>query len=30
MLLAHPRVADDEPRVRFAGFGDFSLPEADE
>ena len=25
MLLAHPRVADDEPRVRFAGFGDFSL-----
>jgi MscS family membrane protein len=25
MLLAHPRVPDDEPRVRFAGFGDFSL-----
>ena len=25
MLLAHPRVVDDEPRVRFAGFGDFSL-----
>jgi MscS family membrane protein len=25
MLLAHPRVLDDEPRVRFAGFGDFSL-----
>ena len=25
MLLAHPRVVDDEPRVRFAGFGDFAL-----
>ena len=25
MLLAHPRVVDDEPSVRFAGFGDFSL-----
>ncbi|MGD8843590.1 MAG: mechanosensitive ion channel, partial [Gammaproteobacteria bacterium] len=25
MLLAHPRIADDEPEVRFAGFGDFSL-----
>ena len=25
MLLAHPRVVDDEPRVRFAGFGDFVL-----
>jgi MscS family membrane protein len=25
MLLAHPRIIDDEPRVRFAGFGDFSL-----
>jgi len=25
MLLAHPRVADTEPRVRFAGFGDYSL-----
>jgi MscS family membrane protein len=25
MLLAHPRVLDEEPRVRFAGFGDFSL-----
>lgn len=25
MLLAHPRVIDDEPRVRFAGFGDFAL-----
>lgn len=25
MLLAHPRVIDDEPRVRFAGFGDYSL-----
>ena len=25
MLLAHPRVPADEPRVRFAGFGDYSL-----
>ena len=25
MLLAHPRVLDEEPRVRFAGFRDFSL-----
>jgi MscS family membrane protein len=25
MLLAHPRVVDDEPRVRFAGFGDSAL-----
>jgi MscS family membrane protein len=25
MLLAHPRVVDDEPRVRFAGFGDYAL-----
>jgi MscS family membrane protein len=25
MLLAHPRVVDDEPRVRFAGFVDFAL-----
>ena len=25
MLLGHPRVLDEEPRVRFAGFGDFSL-----
>ncbi len=25
MLLAHPRVIDEEPRVRFSGFGDFSL-----
>ena len=25
MLLAHPRVIDDQPRVRFTGFGDFSL-----
>jgi MscS family membrane protein len=25
MLLAHPRVIDEEPRVRFAGFGDYSL-----
>ena len=25
MLLAHPRVVDDEPVVRFAGFGDFVL-----
>jgi len=25
MLLAHPRVVDVEPRVRFAGFGDFAL-----
>jgi MscS family membrane protein len=25
MLLGHPRVLDDEPRVRFADFGDFSL-----
>jgi MscS family membrane protein len=25
MLLAHPRVVDDEPLVRFAGFGDFAL-----
>ncbi len=25
MLLAHPRVVDDEPRVRFAGFGDCAL-----
>ena len=24
MLLAHPRVLDEEPRVRFAGFGDSS------
>ena len=25
MLLAHPRVVDEKPRVRFAGFGDFAL-----
>jgi MscS family membrane protein len=25
MLLAHPLVVEEEPRVRFAGFGDFSL-----
>lgn len=25
MLLGHPRVIDEEPRVRFTGFGDFSL-----
>ncbi len=25
MLLAHPRVADEEPRVRFIGFGESSL-----
>lgn len=25
MLLAHPRVADSEPTVRFIGFGDFAL-----
>lgn len=25
MLLAHPRVVDEEPRVRLAGFGDFGL-----
>jgi MscS family membrane protein len=25
MLLAHPRVVDDEPLVRFKGFGDFAL-----
>lgn len=25
MLLGHPRVIDEEPRVRFAGFGDFAL-----
>lgn len=25
MLLGHPRVIDEEPRVRFSGFGDFSL-----
>jgi MscS family membrane protein len=25
MLLAHPRVVDEEPRVRFIGFGDYSL-----
>lgn len=25
MLLAHPRVIDEEPSVRFSGFGDFSL-----
>ncbi|MGD2056683.1 MAG: mechanosensitive ion channel family protein [Gammaproteobacteria bacterium] len=25
MLLAHPRVIDEKPRVRFAGFGDFAL-----
>jgi MscS family membrane protein len=25
MLLAHPRAHDDEPRVRFTGFGEFSL-----
>jgi MscS family membrane protein len=25
MLLAHPRVLDEEPRVRFAGFGNYSL-----
>jgi MscS family membrane protein len=25
MLLAHPRVVDDDPKVRFAGFGDSSL-----
>jgi len=25
MLLAHPRVVENDPRVRFAGFGNFSL-----
>ncbi len=25
MLLAHPKILDEEPRVRFSGFGDFSL-----
>ena len=25
MLLGHPRVIDEKPRVRFIGFGDFSL-----
>jgi MscS family membrane protein len=25
MLLAHPRTVDDEPKVRFAGFGDSAL-----
>ena len=25
LLLAHPRVVENDPRVRFAGFGDFSL-----
>ena len=25
MLLGHPRVVDDEPKVRFAGFGDYAL-----
>jgi len=25
MLLAHPRIVDEEPRVRFAGFGGYSL-----
>jgi MscS family membrane protein len=25
MLLAHPRVLDEKPKVRFAGFGDFAL-----
>jgi MscS family membrane protein len=25
MLLAHPCVVDEEPRVRFAGFGDYAL-----
>ena len=25
LLLSHPRVSDSEPRVRFAGFGDYSL-----
>jgi MscS family membrane protein len=25
MLLAHPRVIDEEPGVRFVGFGDFAL-----
>ncbi len=25
MLLSHPRVVDDEPKVRFAGFGESSL-----
>jgi len=25
MLLAHPRVVDEEPKVRFSGFGDFAL-----
>ena len=25
MLLAHPRVTDEEPRVRFAGFGNYAL-----
>jgi MscS family membrane protein len=25
MLLAHPRAVDDEPKVRFAGFGDSAL-----
>ena len=27
MLLAHPRVVDEEPRVRFSAFGDFALQE---
>jgi len=25
LLLAHPRVVDEEPKVRFSGFGDFAL-----
>jgi MscS family membrane protein len=25
MLLGHPRVVDDEPKVRFAGFGNYAL-----
>ena len=25
LLLSHPRVSDQDPRVRFAGFGDYSL-----
>jgi MscS family membrane protein len=25
MLLAHPMIADEEPRVRFAGFGNYAL-----
>ena len=25
LLLSHPRVSDEEPRVRFAGFGDYPL-----